>query len=138
MSDLNAILSNAVTAGNVPFVVAMSGNSRGVTWSGVAGERAPGVAATEDTVFRIYSMTKAIGSTAAMILVDRGKLSPDTPVEEILPQFADIKFLDGFDGDSPRLRAPKKKATVRHRRRSRAGPDSPWTAGPRSAARPWP
>ena len=114
MKDLNGILNNAVTAGDVPFVVAMTGNSSGVTWSGVAGERAPGIAATEDTVFRIFSMTKAIGSTAAMILMDRGKLSPDTPVEAVLPQFADIKVLDGFDGDTPRLRVPKIKATVRH------------------------
>ena len=114
MSDLITILNDAVTAGGVPFVVAMSGNSSGVTWSGAAGERVPGVAATEDTVFRIFSMTKAVGSTAAMILIDRGKLSPDTPVEEILPQFADIKILDGFDGDTPRLRAPEIKATVRH------------------------
>lgn len=114
MSDLNAILSDAVVTGDVPFVVAMSGNSKGVTWSGAAGDRAPGVKATEDTVFRIFSMTKAVGSTAAMILIDRGKLSPDTPVEEILPQFADIKILDGFDGDTPRLRSADKKATVRH------------------------
>ena len=114
MKDLNAILGEAVTANDVPFIVAMSGNARGVTWSGVAGERAPGIAATEDTVFRIFSMTKAIGSTAAMILIDRGKLNPDTPVEEILPQFAEIKLLEGFDGDTPRLRPPKMKATVRH------------------------
>jgi methyl acetate hydrolase len=108
------MLNDAVGSDDVPIVVAMSGNSNGVTWTGVAGDRAPGVAATEDTVFRIFSMTKAVGSTAAMILVDRGKLSPDTPVEEILPRFADIKLLDGFDGDTPRLRPPKKKATVRH------------------------
>ena len=114
MSTLNTILSDAVTAGDVPFVVAMAGKSTGITWSGAAGERAPGVAATEDTVFRIYSMTKAIGSAAAMILIDRNKLSPDSAVEEILPQFANISFLDGFDGDTPRLRAPKLKATVRH------------------------
>jgi methyl acetate hydrolase len=114
MKDLNAVLNDAVSAGDVPFVVAMSGNSSGVTWSGAAGERAPGQAATEDTVFRIFSMSKAVGSTAAMILIDRDKLSPDTPVEEILPQFSDIKVLDGFDGDTPRFRAPKAKATVRH------------------------
>jgi len=114
MKDLNTILSDAVTAGDVPFVVAMLGNSNGVTWSGAAGERTLGQAATEDTVFRIFSMTKAVGSTAAMILIDRDKLSPDTPVEEILPQFSDIKILDGFDGDTPRLRAPNTKATVRH------------------------
>jgi CubicO group peptidase (beta-lactamase class C family) len=30
-------------------------------------------------------MTKAVGSTAAMILIDQGKLSFDTPVQEVLP-----------------------------------------------------
>ena len=114
MKALDTVLSDAVSAGDLPFAVAMSGNSSGVNWSGAAGERSPGQAATEDTVFRIFSMTKAVGSTAAMILIDRDKLSPDTPVEEILPQFSDIKVLDGFDGDTPNLRAPKTKATVRH------------------------
>jgi methyl acetate hydrolase len=113
MKDLSAILSDAVTAGDVPFVVAMTGNASGVTWSGAAGERAPGQVATENTVFRIFSMTKAVGSTAAMILIDRNKLSPDTLVEKILPQFSDIKVLEGFDGDKPRFRAPNVKATVR-------------------------
>ena len=114
MKDLNEILNYAVIAGDVPFVVAMSGNSSGITWSGVAGERALSLAAVEDTVFRIFSMTKAVGSTAAMILIERNKLNPDTLVEEILPQFADLKVLDGFDGETPRLRAPKIKATVGH------------------------
>lgn len=114
MNELNTILKNAVAANDVPFVVAMTGNAQGTTWSGAAGERAPGVAATQDTIFRIFSMTKAVGSTAAMILIDRGKLSMDTPVEEILPQFAEIQLLEGFDGDTPRLRPPKVKATVRH------------------------
>ena len=114
MSNLNTILNNAVAAEDVPFVVAMTGNSGGVTWSGEAGERTPGVAATNDTVFRIFSMTKAVGSAAAMILIDRGQLSFDTPVEEILPEYAEIKVLDGFDGDTPRLRTPRTQATVRH------------------------
>ena len=59
---------------DVPFLVGMVGDAGGVIWSGAAGERSPGQAATVDTVFRIFSMTKAVGSTAAMILIDRGKL----------------------------------------------------------------
>jgi methyl acetate hydrolase len=59
-------------------------------------------------------MTKGVGSTAAMILIDREKLNPDTPVESILPEFSAIKVLERFDGDTPVLRAPKTKATVRH------------------------
>jgi len=35
-------------------------------------------------------------------------------VQEVLPEFADIQVLDGWDGDKPRLRAPKVKATARH------------------------
>lgn len=114
MSDLDTILNDAVAANDVPFVVAMTGNSGGVTWSGAAGERSPGVPAGEDTLFKIFSMSKAVGATAAMILIDRGRLDLDTPVEEIMPSFAEIQLLEGFDGDTPRLRAPKIKATVRH------------------------
>jgi len=113
MSDLQAVLDGAVKAEDVPFAVGMVGGKDGVTWSGAAGERAPGKAASVDTVFRIYSMTKAIGSTAAMILIDRGKLDPDARVEDIIPAFADIEVLDRFEGDEPVLRAPKSKATVR-------------------------
>lgn len=114
MSELDKVISEAVSNQHAPFLVAMTGNADGITWSGAAGERSPGQAATVDTVFRIFSMTKAVGSTAAMILMDRGKLSADATVESILPEFADLKLLDGFATDGPRLRAPRVKATVRH------------------------
>lgn len=114
MSKMNDVLSNAVSQGDVPFVVAMAGNAEGVTYSGAAGEAAAGRAAGEDTAFRIFSMTKAVGSVAAMMLIDRGKLAMDTPVAEILPAWNDLQVLDGWDGDAPILRAPKTTATVRH------------------------
>jgi methyl acetate hydrolase len=88
MSDLDKVINDAVARKDVPFLVGMVGNAGGEIWSGAAGERSPGQPATVDTVFRIFSMTKAIGSTAAMILIDRGKLSADTVVETILPEFA--------------------------------------------------
>ena len=113
MSKLHAVLDASVQAGDVPFAVAMVGDRNGIKWSGGAGERSPGQAASIDTVLRIFSMTKAVGSTAAMILIDRGKLDPHTPVEHILPEFARIRVLDRFDGDKPILRAPRTKATVR-------------------------
>lgn len=114
MAALGEVLARAVAAGDVPFAVGMTGNSDGITWAGAAGESRPGLAAGPDTVFRIFSMTKAIGSTAAMILIDRGALSPDTPVEDILPEWKDMRVIDGWDGETPRMRAPKVKATVRH------------------------
>ncbi|MBT2321078.1 beta-lactamase family protein [Variovorax paradoxus] len=113
MSKFDEVLTQAVSSGAVPGLVAMTGSAAGVKWSGAAGERAPGQAMNVDTVFRIFSMTKALGSTAAMILIDRGKLDPNATVESILPEFAKIQVLDGFDGDEPRLRAPRSRATIR-------------------------
>lgn len=111
---MQAVLDEAVAAGDVPFAVGMVGVADGLRWQGAAGAAAPGRGAEPDTVFRIFSMTKAIGATAAMILIDRGRLAFDTPVDEVLPEFARIGVLEGWDGDTPRLRAPRVRATVRH------------------------
>src|SRR5450631_2821960 len=46
---------------------------------------------TADTIFRIYSMSKAITSVAAMMLVDDGKLALDDPVSKYIPAFANVK-----------------------------------------------
>jgi CubicO group peptidase (beta-lactamase class C family) len=46
---------------------------------------------TPDTLFRIYSMSKAITSVAIMMLVDDGKLSIDDPLSKYIPAFADVK-----------------------------------------------
>jgi CubicO group peptidase (beta-lactamase class C family) len=46
---------------------------------------------TDDTIFRLYSMTKPITSVAAMMLVDDGKLSLSDPVSKYIPSFANVK-----------------------------------------------
>ena len=63
---------------------------------------------TDDTVFRIASMTKAVTGAAAMQLVEQGKLSLDQPAGEILPFLATPEVLDGFDAaGKPELRPAK-------------------------------
>jgi len=114
MSDLQNCLNRAVSAQEVPFVVGMVGDRDGITFSGAAGDATKGRPASENTSFRIFSMTKAIGALAAMILIDRGKLELETPVGDVLPAWNDLQVLDGFDGDSPILRSPKTVATIRH------------------------
>src|SRR3954470_2918739 len=46
---------------------------------------------TPDTIFRIYSMSKAVTSVAIMMLAEDGKLSIDDPVSKYIPAFADAK-----------------------------------------------
>ena len=49
----------------------------------------------KDTIFRIYSMSKAITSAAALILHDESKLDLDAPVSKYIPDFANLKVVDG-------------------------------------------
>jgi len=67
-----------------------------------------------DTLFRIMSMTKMPCTVAALQQVEQGKLDLDAPVTEYCPEFAEVQVLDGFDGDTPRLRSPARPATVRN------------------------
>src|ERR1700688_353955 len=100
VTAIDQLLRDFVKREDLPFVVAMAGNSKGVTYSGAAGDAAPHRAANESTVFRAFSITKAVGSIAAMMLIDRGRLNAETPVEDLLPEFANIRVLDRFDGDT--------------------------------------
>lgn len=79
-----------------------------------AGEARPGTDAADDTVLRIFSQTKAIGALAAMILIERGRIGFETPVADIVPAFKDLPVLEGFDGDTPRLRPQRTVCTVAH------------------------
>ena len=72
---------------------------------------------TDDTIFRLHSMTKPITSFAAMMLVDEGKLKLDDPVSKYIPSFASAKVgvekkLD--DGQKAlEIVAPIKPITIR-------------------------
>ena len=44
----------------------------------------------QDTIFRIYSMTKPITSVAAMMLVESGQLELDKPVGDYIPELRDM------------------------------------------------
>lgn len=113
-SVIDAVLKQSAAEREVPFIVAMSGTAEGVTYSGVFGDRATGAPATMDTNFRLFSMSKPIGQFCAMMLHDRGLLDYETPVADILPDYARIQVCTGFDGNTPILRAPQTTATVRH------------------------
>jgi methyl acetate hydrolase len=65
-------------------------------------------------MFAIASMTKAITSVAALQLIEQGALELEQPVADALPAFGELSVLKGFDGDTPRLRPPARRATIRN------------------------
>lgn len=99
----------------VPGVVAMVTDREGDIYSGAAGERRLGDdAMTEDTVFAIFSTTKAIAGTTALQCVEEGLLDLDAPAKSYAPAIGDLKVIEGFDANGqPRLRAPKSDVTTR-------------------------
>ncbi len=46
---------------------------------------------TDDTIFRLFSLTKPITSVVAMQLIDQGKLALSDPVSKYIPSFANVK-----------------------------------------------
>jgi CubicO group peptidase (beta-lactamase class C family) len=68
-----------------------------------------GTAMTERSLFRIYSMTKAVTSVAIMMLVENGQLSLDDPASKYLPEFANVTVLDA----SGARRKPSRAVTIR-------------------------
>ncbi|GAA2571582.1 serine hydrolase domain-containing protein [Pseudonocardia hydrocarbonoxydans] len=114
-SAIDKVLGDAVAAGAVPHVAAIAADRDGIIYEGGAGVRVAGESddpVTTSTQFRIMSMTKMVCTAAALQQKERGELDFDAPVEEYCPDFAQVKVLDGWDGDKPRLREPASKATV--------------------------
>lgn len=113
-SGLQKIIADAVARQDLPFAVAMVADRRQVLWQGVAGRATADREASLDTEFRIFSMTKAIGSLAAMMMVDRKKLSLEAPVTSALPEFGELQVIESVGPSGPILRAPKRPATLKH------------------------
>jgi methyl acetate hydrolase len=114
---IDQVLQGAVQDGAVPHAAAIVSNADGVLYEGGAGPRIVGEAeetVTTSTQFAIMSMTKIVCTAAALQQVEREELDLDAPVEDYCPAFAELEVLDGFDDDTPRMRSPASKATVRH------------------------
>ena len=116
-SAADAIL-HRVASGHprVPGVVAMATDRTGTIYEGAAGKRTLGEPAdmTTDSVFAIFSTTKAITGTAVLQLAENGKLDLDAPASSYAPAIGNLQVLEGFAADGkPRLRAPKRPITTR-------------------------
>ena len=117
IESLDTLFSQAVESKRMPGIVAVAATDQGRVYEGAFGTRELGKNAPMalDTVVWMASMTKAITTAAAMQLVEKGKLSLDRPAQDVVPELAKARVLEGFDGaGQPRLRAPKRPITLKH------------------------
>src|SRR4051794_21924148 len=107
-TSADAILSRVTTSDpRVPGVVAMVTDRQRTIYEGATGKRRLDRDAdmTADTVFAIFSTTKAITGTAALQLVEDGKLDLDAPAKSYVPEIGELQVIEGFNTlGEPQLR----------------------------------
>ncbi|MEO1306083.1 MAG: serine hydrolase domain-containing protein [Pseudomonadota bacterium] len=59
----------------------------------------------DDTIYRIYSMTKPVTGVAMMMLWEDGKFDLDDPITMHVPEFENLKVLDGVEADGTAIPA---------------------------------
>ena len=113
----DAVLNRVVSSTpGVPGVAAIITDRKGNIYEGAAGKRQLGGSdpMTLDSVFAIFSTTKAVTGTACLQLVEDGTLDLDAPAKKYAPEIGKLQVLDGFDAaGNPLLRAPKRDITTR-------------------------
>src|SRR5579872_3674351 len=87
-TDLSQTLRDSMMRRKIPAVVAMTATPDRITYTGAFGKRdeKSGIDVKPDSIFAIASMTKAITATAALQLVEQGKVDLHEPVSKYLPE----------------------------------------------------
>ena len=115
-----------IDEGIIPGAVMLVARRGKVAWVSVQGKREPnGDAMKLDSIFRIYSMTKPMVTTALMQMVEEGRLQVSDPVSKFLPSLGAMKVgteVTGADGlPVLRLSDPARQMTVQDLMRHTAG-----------------
>lgn len=100
LSRLTTALQREIERKRLPGAVAVIARRGKIAYCESLGARDPstGAAMQEDSIFRIYSMTKPIVSVAIMTLCEEGRLLVSDPLEKFLPDFADMQVAVEHDG----------------------------------------
>ena len=97
LDRIDDLLKGAIADGEIAGVawqVARHGKVVRRPWHGLK-DIASNTPVAEDTIYRIYSMTKPVTAVAMMILHDQGLWKPEDPIARHLPEFAQVKGPDG-------------------------------------------
>ena len=101
LAKLDAYMQGAVSEGRVAGVTTLLARHGKVVAFRTYGKKSleTGQPMTEDTIFRIYSMTKPITGVAMMILFEEGRWRLDDPVTRYVPEFKNLKVMVKADKD---------------------------------------
>ena len=117
LARIDQMCREAVSSGNVPGIVALvARDGKIVHWEAYGMASNPDDRKLKrDDLFRIASQTKAITSTAVMMLWEEGKFQLDDPISRYIPEFKNPRVLKTFNpADSSWTGEPaKSEITIR-------------------------
>ncbi len=93
LDRVSEYLSEQVAQGKIPGAVLLIEQHGKPIYHEFFGVRdvATQLSMSDDTIFRLFSMTKPITSVVAMMLIEEGKFKLDDPVAKYIPSFANVK-----------------------------------------------
>jgi CubicO group peptidase (beta-lactamase class C family) len=118
LARIDSMCRQAVAKGDIPGIVALVARNGKIVYNKAFGmsNNEAGKALKPDAIFRIASQTKAITSTAVMMLWEQGKFDLDDPISKYIPEFKNPQVLKSFQaGDTSYTTEPaKSEITIRH------------------------
>lgn len=105
---ISELLSKSTSEGSLIGVNCLVFKDGKELYSGSFGfaDRENKIPMSRDSIFRLFSLSKPVTSAAAMILIDRGILSPDDPVSKFFPEYADLRYSAGRDESGSEIILP--------------------------------
>ena len=103
LADIRTALSGDVASGKIPGAYLLIARHGQIAFSEGFGVQGPGQATpmSDESIVRIYSMTKPIVTVTAMTLVEQGRLQLDDPVSKYLPEYSSLQVLQADGSTKP-------------------------------------
>lgn len=117
-AKIDAMFEESISKGEIPGAVALIARKGKIIYHKAFGQvdNEANRAAKKDDIFRIASQTKAITSTAVMMLWEEGRFRLDDPISKYIPEFKNQKVLKNYRyADTSYTSEPvKQEITIRH------------------------
>ena len=112
LAKVDAFIEAAITGGELPGAAVLVARHGRIVHRSTQGLKdiATGERLGENTIYRIYSMTKPVTAAAMMVLHERGLWSTEDPIRQHLPEFAEVQ---GPGGGAP-VHAPTMGELMTH------------------------
>ena len=97
--QIDIMINNEILQNNIPGAVVLIGDEKEIFFQKAYGIKNPETKElySNDDIFRIASMTKAITSFGVVKLWERGLIKFDDPIHKYIPEFQNVEILESFN-----------------------------------------